>query len=115
MKVSDYMIEQKVIQRIRELLKFKHWTPYKLAKQAGLPYSSLNNIFNRKSCPSIATLERICNGFGIGLSEFFQFEKNPLRDESITLEQQDLLNSYDSLSKQDKQLLQAYLKGLLRK
>lgn len=109
------MIEQKVIHRIRELLKFKHWTPYKLAKQSGLPYSSLNNIFNRQSCPSIITLEKICNAFGIGLSEFFLFDENPLRDEKMSLEEQDLLNAYESLSKQDKQLLQAYLKGLLKK
>ena len=48
----------------------------------------------------------------MSLSEFFSFDTNPLRDESLTLEQQDLLNSYNELSSQDKMLLQAYLKGL---
>lgn len=109
------MIEQKVIRRIQELLKFKHWTPYRLAKESEIPYSSLNNIFNRETCPSIVTLERICHGFGIGLSEFFIFEENPLRDENMTPEEQDLLNAYASLSKQDKLLLQAYLNGLLKR
>ena len=50
----------------------------------------------------------------MSLSEFFSFDTNPLRDESLTL-QQDLLNSYNELSSQDKMLLQAYLKGLCKK
>lgn len=109
------MIEQEVLSRIQQLLRFKHWTLYKLAKQSGIPYSSLNNIFNRQTCPTIATLEKICNGFDLSLSEFFSFAENPLRNQNITSEQQDLLNSYEELSAQDKKLLQAYLRGLNKK
>lgn len=109
------MIEQEVLNRIQQLLDFKHWTLYKLAKQSGIPYSSLNNIFNRQTCPTVITLEKICKGFNISLSEFFSFTENPLRNESITPEQQDLLNSYEELSAQDKKLLQAYLQGLNKK
>lgn len=109
------MIEQEVLNRIQQLLDFKHWTLYKLAKQSGIPYSSLNNIFNRQTCPTIVTLEKICKGFNISLSEFFSFAENPLRNESITPEQQDILNLYEELSMQDKKLLQAYLQGLSKK
>lgn len=109
------MIEDDVIKRIQELLDFKHWTLYKLAKESDLPYSSLNNLFHRKNCPTIATLERICAGFGIGLSEFFNFTENPLRNNEISSEKQDILNSYDSLSAKDKELLVAYLRGLCKK
>lgn len=109
------MIEDDVIKRIQELLDFKHWTLYKLAKESDLPYSSLNNLFHRKNCPTIATLERICIGFGIGLPEFFSFAENPLRSNDISLEKQDILNSYDSLSAKDKELLTAYLRGLCKK
>lgn len=110
-----YIIEQDVLNRIQHLLEFKHWTLYKLAKESNLAYSSLNNIFNRQTCPTVVTLEKICKGFNISLSEFFSFDTNPLRDESLTFEQQDLLNSYNELSSQDKMLLQAYLKGLRKK
>lgn len=109
------MIEDDVINRIQELLDFNHWSLYKLAKQSELPYSSLNNLFHRKNCPTIATLERICIGFGISLPEFFNFTENPLRNNKISLEQQELLYSYDSLSIKDKELLQAYLRGLCKK
>jgi transcriptional regulator with XRE-family HTH domain len=109
------LIEQDVLNRIQQLLEFKHWTLYKLAKESNIAYSSLNNIFNRQTCPTIVTLEKICKGFNMSLSEFFAFNTNPLRNESLTFEQQDLLNSYDELSSQDKLLLKAYLKGLCKK
>ena len=63
------MIEKEVLVRIQQLLDFKHWTLYKLAKKSGIPYSSLNNIFNRQTCPTVVTLEKICNGFDISISE----------------------------------------------
>ena len=109
------MIEKEVLVRIQQLLDFKHWTLYKLAKKSGIPYSSLNNIFNRQTCPTVVTLEKICNGFDISISEFFSFSENPLRNELLTPEQQDLLNSYEELSVQDKKLLLAYLRGLNKK
>lgn len=109
------MIEEEVIDRIVFLLKFKHWTPYRLAKEADMSYSNLNNIMNRRSCPSIATLEKICNGFQISLSEFFSFKENPLRDTEISDVHQDIFNSYESLSNKNKELLLAYLQGLCQK
>ncbi len=109
------LIEDDVIKRIQELLEFNHWSLYKLAKESDLPYSSLNNLFHRKNCPTVATLERICSGLGISLSEFFNFRENPLRNNEISPEKQDILNAYDTLSAKDKELLLAYLQGLCKK
>ena len=77
-----------------------------------MSYSSLNNIFVRQTCPSISTLEKICSGFGISLYDFFNFKTNPLRQESLTEEQQKLLTTYNSFSKRKKELLIAYAQGL---
>lgn len=109
------LIEEDVINRIQELLEFNHWSLYKLAKESDLPYSSLNNLFHRKNCPTIATLERICIGFHISLSDFFKFTENPLQNPELSPGQQEFLNSYDSLSMKDKELLAAYLQGLRKK
>lgn len=109
------MIEDKVLERIHELLEYKHWSLYRLAKESELSYSSLNNLFNRGTCPSISTLERICFGFNISLAEFFDFSENPLRNHIITEEEQNMLNIYAILSSKDKELLNAYLRGLRKK
>lgn len=110
-----FLIEEDVLNRIDFFLKYKHWTLYKLAKVSGLPYSSLNNIFNRRTCPTIPTLEKICKGFDITLSHFFDYETNPLKSEDLTDTEQEILYSYNSLSRRDQDRLEAYLMGLCRK
>ena len=58
-------------ERLKNLLSERGWTEYRLAKNSGLSESTIINIFKRNTVPSIATLEAICNGFGITLSQFF--------------------------------------------
>ncbi len=109
------MIEDDVLNRIQYFLEYKHWSIYKLAKESGLSYSSLNNIFSRKTCPTVPTLEKICKGFHISLSDFFLYEKNPLKSEDLTDKEQNIINAYQTLSSKDKELLEAYLRGLCKK
>ena len=105
--------ENFVLQRMQELLKAKDRSVYRLAKESGLSYSSLNNIFNRSTVPSGLTLEKICNGFQITMSEFFENMSTPVfNTDAISAEERTLLERYRTLSKADKQLLNAYLAGL---
>ena len=62
-------------QRLQRLLNERGWTEYKLAKKSGLSQSTIANIYRRNTVPSIATLEAICNGFSITLSQFFADEE----------------------------------------
>lgn len=57
--------------RLQQLLAERGWTEYKLSKECGLAQSTIGNIFRRNTVPSLETLERICKGFGISLSQFF--------------------------------------------
>lgn len=59
-----------VHQRLRRILEERGWTEYKLAKNSGLSESTISNIFKRNTIPSLTTLEAICNGLGITLSQF---------------------------------------------
>lgn len=58
-------------ERLKQLLNERGWTEYKLSKVCGLSESTVGNIFRRNTVPSITTLEAICKGFGITLSQFF--------------------------------------------
>lgn len=60
-----------VLERLRGLMAARGWTMYRLAKESGLTESTIANIYRRNAIPSIETLERICQGFGITLSQFF--------------------------------------------
>lgn len=65
------MHEYEVIARIQELCLARSWTFYRLAKESGIPYSTLCTMLHKANAPSIPTLIKICNGFGISLSQFF--------------------------------------------
>lgn len=60
-----------VLERLQALMNARGWTMYRLAKESGLTESTIANIYRRNAIPSIDTLERICRGFGITLSQFF--------------------------------------------
>ena len=60
-----------VVERLRRYLEQSGMTEYRLAKKSGLAGSTIQNIFQRNSVPSIATREAICEVFGITLSQFF--------------------------------------------
>lgn len=59
------------LQRLTQLMDERGWSVYRLAKNCGLSESTLANVFKRNTVPTITTLERICDGFGITLSQFF--------------------------------------------
>ena len=60
-----------VNQKLRQLLADRGWSEYRLSKESGLSESTIANIFKRNNVPTIATLEAICDGLGITLSQFF--------------------------------------------
>lgn len=60
-----------ITSRLYELLKEHGWTRYRLAKESGVPESTLTNIFYRGTTPTVATLEDICKALNITLSQFF--------------------------------------------
>ena len=87
--------------RIRELMAERKWSEYRLAIASGLLQSTVANIFNRNTTPSIATLESICAGFGITLAQFFA-EGDMVE---LTEEQKEMFAAWSSLSKDQKDVL----------
>ena len=87
--------------RIRELMAERKWSEYRLAIASGLSQSTVANIFNRNTTPSVATLESICAGFGITLAQFFA-EGDMVE---LTEEQKEMFVAWSSLSKDQKDVL----------
>lgn len=104
-----------IIMRMRQLMAERNWTIYKLAKESKLPYSSLNNIFVRETIPSVYTLERICNGFQITLSQFFNSDESVISSQDmLNSDERVLINQFRKLNKDEKKLAQAFLGGLCK-
>lgn len=106
------MEEFQPLNRIQELCEERNWSYYQLAKASGIAYSTLNTMFNKHNCPSLPTLQKICEGFGISLTDFFEPDK---AHSGLTEDQSICLSLFNSLSLEDKKLALAYLKGLAKK
>lgn len=68
---GDILSEFDVVNRMKSLCAMRSWTSYRLAKESGITYSTLNSMLNHGTIPSIPTLSKICDGFGISMSQFF--------------------------------------------
>ena len=98
-----------MIARIRQLCAKKGWSYYRLAKESGIPYSTLNTMMLKTNAPSITTLSKICNGLGVTLAQFFDEQSEP---EMLTHEQRECLRIWDSLNRTEKKQAIAYMQGL---
>lgn len=95
-------------ERLRQLLNDRGWSEYKLAKRCGLSESTVANIFRRNTVPSIATLETICSGFGITMSQFFA-EGDMIE---ITPELKELFENWVNLTPEQKKAANQMLKAM---
>ena len=64
--------------KINKLLDERNWSMYRLSKASKVSQSTLSNMFKRNNSPTINTLEDICKGFGITLSQFFAEDDEPI-------------------------------------
>lgn len=106
------MREDYVLKKVTQLREERNWSLYRLAKEAGISYSTLSNTFHRNNVPSVSTLMRICEGFGITLAEFFDEEGT--MPKQLTVSDQKLLVDWHRLPRNDKNLVTAYMQGLLK-
>lgn len=91
-----------IIQRINDLTEQRGWSKYKLASKSGLSSSTLANIYRRNTVPSIATLEAICNAFGITLSQFFAEDTAAV---PLTPEQKHFFDRWSNLTPSQKKII----------
>lgn len=109
--VLRVVIAMDVNNRIQALLKERNWTEYKLAKESGLAQSTIANLFRRNTTPSISTLELVCKGFGISLSQFFS-EGNMVE---LSKEQMEFFSNWISLTAHEKAIISDLVKALKNK
>ncbi|MCI8814082.1 MAG: helix-turn-helix transcriptional regulator [Lachnospiraceae bacterium] len=104
------MLDEKYItNRIKELCEKKQMSMYALSKKSGISQSSLSNLMKRGSTPSFFTLDKICDGLGITLAQFFSNDREVL---DITEEQKKVLQVWDLLTDKQKQAVEIYVRGM---
>ena len=94
--------------KIRALMEERGWTVYRLAKESGVSWSTIRNMFDRNTEPTVPTVEALCNGLGITLEELLLGEGFPALDD----EQKDLLSKWSTLTAENKKIMLALLNKL---
>lgn len=85
---------------------------YRLAQKSGIAQSSISTLLNRQSVPTIATLEKICKGLDMTHAQFFAGDEYM---PDLTEEQKDLLAKWNKMDEHEKELVNAYMQGIVRK
>lgn len=99
-----------VLARITELRKLKGWSVYKLAQLSGIPQSSIATWYQKNYYPPIDKLERLCDTFGITLSEFFSDGKGI----PLSPEQKSVLDKWKLLNPMAKAAVLQVMDALIR-
>lgn len=99
-----------ILKRIVDLRKERNWTEYQLAEHSGLTQSTISSWYRKDMLPTIPSLTKICDAFGITLSQFFLEDENKT---TVLNEQQLRLMYYAAkLNKEQYDALLAFLKLL---
>ena len=65
------VLDMKTMDRVNELANERDLTLYKLAMLCDISYSTLKNTQARGGQLTVDTIERICQGLGISMADFF--------------------------------------------
>lgn len=104
------MLDEKYIaNRIKELCDKRQMSMYALSKKTGISQSSLSNLMKRGSTPTFYTLDRICDGLGITLPQFFSDDIGKLE---LSSEQKKVLRMWESLTDKEKEAVEIYVRGM---
>ena len=97
-----------VLEKITVLQNERNWTSYQLSVESGIPQSTISSWYNKKTVPTVTSIESLCEAFKITVAQFFS-EGEPV---PLTVEQQHLINSFARLSKFQQEYLLKFLNSL---
>ena len=83
-----------ILETIATYRQERGWTEYQLAERSGLPQSTISSWYRKNMVPTVPSLEKVCDAFGITLSQLFAQDGEPV---TLTASQRKLLDRWDRL------------------
>ena len=91
-----------ILEEITKLRLDRNWSEYELSKHAGIPQSTISTWYRKGQTPTLPTLEKVCKGFGITLSQFFA-EGNDMI--ALTDQQREMLDRWSTLNETQQRII----------
>lgn len=98
-----------ILGRIIQLREERGWSEYQLADKSGIAQSTISSWYRKHLHPSSSSLEKICKGFQIPISQFFAEGEEAV---CLTAQQKQLLESWGRLSSEQKKVMLELLENL---
>ncbi|MGN0771195.1 MAG: helix-turn-helix domain-containing protein [Christensenellales bacterium] len=98
-----------ILKHIEELRDERGWSNYRLSEEAKLDNSVINNMFKRRTMPSMTTLIALCEAFDLNLSQFFNEDETAF---ILSDDEKDLITQYRKLDKKNKNAVYALVNEL---
>ena len=103
------LTEDYVALRIIELCEKHKISRYRLSQLTGMSQTALGKIVSKESIPTIPTIEKICDAFGITLAQFFAEDGGRL---NLTEDQNEILEIWDNLESKEREILMTFIRSL---
>ena len=98
-----------ILTAITKYREARGWTEYQLAEESGLPQSTISSWYRKKMMPTIPSLEKICQAFGITLSQLFADGEVAV---SLTQSQKKLLEGWAKLNEEQQAVIFALIEKM---
>ena len=99
-----------VLERITQLREQRGWSEYELSVRSDLTQSTISTWYRKHQIPTVYSLEKICKGFGMTLSQFFWDEEESFL---ISPEQKALLDNFSALPPNVQQDIKSLISNIL--
>lgn len=99
-----------ILDKITRLRLERGWSEYQLAEKSGLTQSTISTWYRKNMLPTIPSLIKICDAFGLSLSQFFLEEDGSTIQ--ISEQQRQLLEYAARLDPEQYKALVAFLNTL---
>ena len=98
-----------ILAEITRLRLKRRWSEYQLAQHSGISQSTISTWYRKNQVPTIQTLEKVCLGFGITLSQFLANDDDAV---SLTESQKELLDCWAALTETQQALFMQLFKNI---
>ena len=95
-----------ILEIIKQNREARGWSEYQLAERSGLPQSTISSWYKKSMTPSFASLEKICDAFGVTLSQFFAQDDICV---ALTPAQREMLDKWNCLTSAQQAALAALM------
>mgnify|MGYP002069901772 FL=1 len=98
-----------ILAEITRLRLNRNWSEYQLAQHSGISQSTISTWYRKNQVPTIQTLEKVCLGFGITLSQFLANDDDAV---SLTESQKELLDCWAALTNTQQELFMQLFRNI---